>query len=426
MKLEDRIVRALDDRFDHLDLPAGDLEGALRLGGRVRRRRRLVAGAVGLAVAVLASGSLLLAPDRPDRPEPAAPHGTWDRLPTPPLSPRMGSLTGWTGSEVLVVAGRDGPPCYPSPGCVGQAGRPLRDGAAFEPETGSWRRIARAPDALWPDAPHVMAGDSLVVGLRVGGWLRYDASEDSWRRIDVPVGVPGPAAAAADTVFALDGRRVWALDLATEEWSRIPADRVEPALEARTLFTSGSGLAISGTDRSSTLLGEPPVQLVDVWDGSGWHRLPATRQVGEFTFGDGTRLVGVGAEGPEAGRAGAGGAGYADGGTLDLATGAWEPLDPRPALTRDAFPLAGSLRASGSFEQDAPVHGGNWFFHLGFAHDSETGQWWEPGRPERDLDWGISGVWAGSRLVAFGGYDEAAGFADPQGLSDAAWIWTPE
>ena len=33
MRLEDRIVRALDDRLDMLDLPAGDLEGALRLGG---------------------------------------------------------------------------------------------------------------------------------------------------------------------------------------------------------------------------------------------------------------------------------------------------------------------------------------------------------------------------------------------------------
>ena len=135
---------------------------------------------------------------------------------------------------------------------------------------------------------------------------------------------------------------------------------------------------------------------------------------------------GSGPRAPRRDGATAGGAGYSAGGTLDLATGAWEPLDPRPARTRDAFPLAGSLRASGSFEQDAPVHGGNWFFHLGFAHDSETGRWWEPGRPERDLDWGISGVWAGGRLVAFGGYDEAAGFADPQGLSDAAWIWTPE
>lgn len=425
MRLEDRIVRALDDRLDLLDLPAGDLEGALRLGGRVRRRRRLVAAAVGMAVALLTTGVLVLAPDRADSPEPAAPHGTWDRLPTPPLSPRMGSLTGWTGSEVLVVAGRDGPPCYPSPGCVGQAGRPLRDGAAFDPETGSWRRLARAPAPLWPDAPHVMAGDSLVVGLRLGGWLRYDASEDSWRRIDVPAGVPGPTTADQDTIFALDGRRVWALDLATDGWSRIPADRLEPTLQGRALFASHAGLALSGVDPSSTVAGEPVVQQVDVWDGSRWNRLPPTRQVEEFTFGDGARLVGVWPGGPDEGRVSAGEARYSYGGTLDLATGAWEPLAPSPALTRDAFPLAGSMRASGRFEQDAPVHGGNWFFLLGLAHDSETGQWWEPGRPERDLDWGISGVWAGDRLVTFGGYDEAAGFANPQGLSDAAWVWTP-
>ena len=89
MRLEDRIVRALDDRWTMLDLPAGDLEGALRLGGRVRRRRRLVAGAVGWRVAVLASGSLLLAPDR--RTDPSPP------LPTAPGtgSPRRRCHRGW-------------------------------------------------------------------------------------------------------------------------------------------------------------------------------------------------------------------------------------------------------------------------------------------------------------------------------------------
>lgn len=426
MRLEDRIVRAVDDRLDLLDLPAGDLEGALQLGGRILRRRRLVAGAVGLAVALLATGAAVLAPDRSDRPEPATPRGTWERLPTPPLSPRMGSLTGWTGREVLVVAGRDGPPCYPAPGCVGQAGRPLHDGAAFDPEAGTWRPIARSPAAVWPDAKHVMAGDNLVVGLPAGGWLVYDASADSWRRVRVPGGVSGPAAASGDTVLALDGTQIWAHDLATRDWSRIPADPLVPVLAAPLVFATRDGVAVSGVDRTSTQVGDPVVQLVDVWDGSEWRRLPATRQIEQFTFGDGARLVGVWAGRSDGSATKAWHGWFSYGGVLDLATGSWTPLAPIPAPARDAFPLAGSFLPSGTFEQDAPVHGGSWFFFRGLAYDAEGGRWWEPGRPEPELDYGISGTWAGDRLVTFGGYDEAAGLTNPQGLSNEAWLWSPD
>ena len=63
----------------------------------------------------------------------------------------------------------------------------------------------------------------------------------------MPVGVPGPAAASADTVFALDGRRVWALDLATEEL--VPHPGRPPGAgpgRPRRCSPRDAGLAISG------------------------------------------------------------------------------------------------------------------------------------------------------------------------------------
>lgn len=70
--------------------------------------------------------------------------GTWERAPTPPLGPRERAVGVWTGREAIVVGGA-GPPFYP-PDWDGPTVEPppLRDGAAFDPRTASWRSIAPA------------------------------------------------------------------------------------------------------------------------------------------------------------------------------------------------------------------------------------------------------------------------------------------
>ena len=71
--------------------------------------------------------------------------GSWRKAPAAPLSPRERALGIWTGREALVIGGSDAPPCPSGASCGRQARPPLRDGAAFNPRTRSWRRIAAAP-----------------------------------------------------------------------------------------------------------------------------------------------------------------------------------------------------------------------------------------------------------------------------------------
>jgi hypothetical protein len=40
--------------------------------------------------------------------------GSWDALPTGPLTPREGALALWSGREVLLIGGSDAPPCPPT------------------------------------------------------------------------------------------------------------------------------------------------------------------------------------------------------------------------------------------------------------------------------------------------------------------------
>ena len=99
--------------------------------------RRLTAFA--LAVVVAGCGT-------PGRTGPAssAPAERWERLPDPPLSPRNGTVSVWTGDEVLVVGG-DEWSCPPNASCATPEFPPLGDGAAYDPEAKTWRSIADAP-----------------------------------------------------------------------------------------------------------------------------------------------------------------------------------------------------------------------------------------------------------------------------------------
>ena len=106
---------------------------------------------------------------------------TWHMLPASPLQTRADASGTWTGKE-LVVAGGVTPP--------GQGGqvRALRDGAAYNPATRTWRTIApmpldhRSATAVW-DGKEI---------LFIGGWtgttgqpatrgLAYNPATNRWR-----------------------------------------------------------------------------------------------------------------------------------------------------------------------------------------------------------------------------------------------------
>jgi hypothetical protein len=111
---------------------------------------------------------------------------TWRTLPPAPLPPasrgenRDGTQV-WTGSELIVWGG--GAPRGPGP----------RAGAAYDPATNSWRRIADAPIGL-NLASGVWTGEQMLVfGSLLNGWngattrasigASYDPAANRWRRL---------------------------------------------------------------------------------------------------------------------------------------------------------------------------------------------------------------------------------------------------
>ena len=62
--------------------------------------------------------------------------GTWRKLPPAPVPPRLGAANVWTGTELLIWGGSD---------CGGCGTKPIGAGAAYDPATNQWRKLATSP-----------------------------------------------------------------------------------------------------------------------------------------------------------------------------------------------------------------------------------------------------------------------------------------
>ena len=147
MDLEQQLRESYVERLGSLDLPGGDVAAARRTGARMRARRRLTVGAAALAVVAVALGGTLVGTGRVSV-GPSHDTGHWRELPAPPLSPRANAQAVWTGHEVVVVGGET-EPCPPGADCA-ILPDDLRDGAAYDPGTDRWHRIAQAPVSVGP------------------------------------------------------------------------------------------------------------------------------------------------------------------------------------------------------------------------------------------------------------------------------------
>ncbi len=125
----------------------------------------------------------------------------WRDLSAAPLTPRFGHSMVWTGTAVIVWGGR----------ATDDSERPLGDGAAYDPQTNSWRVIATGPlearsdhIAVWTDARY--ATNEMVVWTgrgESGDFLpnaaTYDPRRETWRLIDTPEIAPRVDATAVWT-----------------------------------------------------------------------------------------------------------------------------------------------------------------------------------------------------------------------------------
>lgn len=372
----------------------------------------LVLGTVGLSACGTSTDSTVAAE--------ATASAFWQQLPEAPLSPRTHSVTAWTGTEALFLGGETGSICPANADCM--RGPDLAtDGAAYNPTTGTWRRVAEAPVALaGPLRPAVLGDEVFLIAERERALLAYDASRDQWTRHgQVPEWArytfPMPT---GDGCFILDGgadggdgRLDRLYDPRTREWSDMPA--APTGLGGSHRYTpTPAGLVLTAAVKSSRV-DRPDVvgaAVLDLDKGT-WRRLPDGDQIGDAFIWTGTRLVAPQLGGVDGGEVNNFGRMYPYGGTLDPVTGAWGRLPNAPE------------ESSGGWSVSA--QGARWTAAGGWIYDDADGSWTRLPRPPGSLLQPGAAVWADDRLITFGGSGALSGEAGFPGLSKTAWIHDP-
>jgi hypothetical protein len=179
---------------------------------------------------------------------------TWETLPAGPVDGRFESSVIWTGREVIVWGGEQGPD-----------GPPQSTGAAYDPVAGAWRTIVDAPIA--PRSAHaaVWTGTEMVVwGGGEGGHHpadagAYDPAADSWRVIP-----PSPIRSVGSATAVWNGSEVliWggflegifpvvdgaAFDPCANTWRELPAfPLAEGRLHPLAAWTGNEAIIWGGT-----------------------------------------------------------------------------------------------------------------------------------------------------------------------------------
>ncbi len=410
MKLEDRLKQTFESRLDAVVVDAGDAGDARRSGAAMRVRRRVAVGVVAAVVAAVAvAGSVVATGLRAD--EPAGRVGQWHELPTAPLSPRASAIVVWTGREVLVVGGATRV-CPPNADCASDPAASLRDGAAYDPATDSWRSVATAPAPVSSEDEWAVADGRLVV--RTGGtdWYLYDPADNAWQ--SVPADVQGQGywlSGLGPRVYTPTHHGIAYLDVRSLTWTRLPPDPIRPALSDRTVTATTAGVVATGYDSTQPHDGiKPSLVLADIWDGTSWRRLPPSDQLDSSFSWTGARMVDPVPFSENGGQVNGWGRDIPMGGTLDPATGTWGPLPA--ALKGDAH----GWSPGGA--------GGPWFAVAGQVFNDDTGQVETLPKPDGAPDLDMSADWADGRLVVFGGVDTSQGYSG-DALTNRAWIFTP-
>ena len=212
--------------------------------GRVRRRqrRRLVRGGVGLAAAAsVVTVAVAAFPALDDHPgvDATGPSPAVRTMSTSPLGARefaaaasaQGSLFVWGGRELSASRRTTS---SQGPGQTGtSSGRPLGDGATYDPATNAWSTVPPSPLAARESAAAVETDAGVVVvGGRAGLTLFNDAAtyslaDRTWTRLPSAPNCPTTGASFGGSVIVggacgPGGPKLASFDLGSQTWTTLP------------------------------------------------------------------------------------------------------------------------------------------------------------------------------------------------------------
>jgi hypothetical protein len=359
---------------------------------------------------------------------PASPsqRGVWQALPAPPTPYRQGAGGFWVDGRVVIFGGSEtAPPCPRFANCD-FTGKPAPlSGIAFDPATDRWATIAGSPmpimsytGAVLGDTLYVWGSTNESTEMRL---LAYSAAEDRWNSFSPPSREGIPASfrlTAADDVlvaFADSQERGYVPDFqfdpASGAWSELPRDPLFPSFD-RSMVWTGTELVLIGTKAEAPQVAtyEHQVATLDIASGT-WRQLRDSITMGDPTwFWSASRVVN-----PEIGRVGDSystvGTGPPYGGIFEPSAGRWSELPPAP---KRLVPYGG------------PSVGGDRYVvtEQGAILDVATETWEALPAPPVVADEQAVAVWAGDRLIVWGGYRWDNSFSHAQ-MVDAGWWWIP-
>jgi hypothetical protein len=171
----------------------------------------------------------------------------WHPMSDPPLAGRVGHVATWTGDELIIWGGHRG----------GTGARPtvrLQDGAAYNPDTDTWRQIATPTLSGGPGYASVWTGTEMIVLGGNDGYLSYtenglyeagayDPSTDTWRTLEMPINV-----VVADALWTGEEVVVYgtggylgqllgaAYNPQANQWRELPPAPIDPAVPDIEMF----------------------------------------------------------------------------------------------------------------------------------------------------------------------------------------------
>ncbi|MEX0985461.1 MAG: hypothetical protein WD096_10500 [Actinomycetota bacterium] len=363
----------------------------------------------------------------------AQPTGTWLAMPEPPIDYRYGASGFWVGDRVVIIGGSEQPPgCEPDAHCVAGGVAPF-DGAAFDPPTDTWTTIADAPMPVVSYTGAVLDDTLYVWGspdLETYSLLAYHPLDDRWDVVDLPPEVRSSAGlmrlAPADDaiVMYLDSQERepfspdYLFEPANGELRQLTPDPLMPTFD-RSIVWTGSELILLGIEVGLRAEGEEYLYRAATFDPTEgrWRALPDTGIAGydPSWFWSAGGLVNpsighVGDNGSEQGT------GPPYGGALDPSTGVWEELPSPPDRHAYAGPAVGGGRYVVSSQ--------------GAILDALDGSWEALAPLPVVPDEGAVAVWAGDRLVVWGGLrwkkiDGVMAVDGPAKVVESGWSWIP-